>query len=90
MVHLFKYVRGTIDLPLILSTDNIVMLKWYIDISHAVHHNMRVHTGGGLTMGQGSPISILSKQKLNTRSSTKSEIVGVDQLIPSVLWTWNF
>ena len=30
MVHLLNYVIGTKDLPLILSSDNSVMLKWYI------------------------------------------------------------
>ena len=41
-------------------------------------------------MGQGFPMSASSKQKLNTRTSTKSEIVGVDQLMPSVLCTSIF
>ena len=77
MVHIFKYVRGTKYLPLILSADKSGMLKWYIDGSNAVHPNMRGHTGRGLTIGQGLPISALIKQKLNTRSSTKSEIFGV-------------
>ena len=53
MVYLFKYVRGTKYLPLILSAYNIVMLKWYIFGYHAVHPNVMVHTGGGLTMGKG-------------------------------------
>ena len=90
MVHLFKYVRGTKYLPLILSVDKSGMLKWYIVGLHAVNPNMRGHTGGGLTMGRGLPILVSRKQKLNTRSSTKSEIVGVDQLMPSVLWNRIF
>ncbi len=46
----------------------------------AVHPNMRSHTGG-LTMGREFPIVTSTKQKLNTRSSTESELVGV--LLPS-------
>ena len=30
------------------------------------------------------------KQKLNTRSSTKSELVGVDDMMPMILWTHYF
>ena len=90
MVHLFKYVRGNKYLLLILIAYKIVMLNWYIDGSHVVHPNIRGDTGVKLKMGRGFPISVSSKQKLNTRSSTKSEIVGVDQLIPSVLWTRIF
>ena len=31
-----------------------------------------------------------TKQKLNTRSSTKSEIVAVDDFHPKILWTLRF
>ena len=41
MVHMFKYVRSTKDLPLIPSAYNSGMLKWYIDGSYGVHHNAR-------------------------------------------------
>ena len=90
MVHLMKYIRGTKDLVLTLSADGSGILKWYVDGSFTVHPNMRGHTGGGLTMGTGYPISASTKQKLNTRSSTESELVGVDDLMPSILWTRNF
>jgi hypothetical protein len=40
-------------------------------------------------MGRGYPISASTKQK-NTRSSTESELVGVDNLMPSILWTRLF
>ena len=41
-------------------------------------------------MGTGYPISTSTKQKLNTKSSTETEVVGVDDLMPSVLWTRLF
>ena len=41
MVYLFKYARCTKDLPPILNEEKSGMLKWYIDGSYAVHHNMR-------------------------------------------------
>jgi hypothetical protein len=90
LVHMMKYLRGTRRLPLILSSDGMGVLKWHVDGSFAVHPNMRGHTGGGLTMGRGFPLSTSKKQKLNTRSSTESEVVGVDDLMPAILWTRNF
>jgi hypothetical protein len=51
---------------------------------------MRGQTGGGLTLGKGFPIVSSVKQKLNTRSSTESELVGVHEMMPSILWTRNF
>ena len=51
---------------------------------------MRGHTGGTLTMGQGFPLAKSTKHKLNTCSSTESELVAVDDLIPQILWARLF
>jgi hypothetical protein len=88
--HLIEYLRATVDMPLILRGDSSGVLNWYVDASFAVHPNMRGHTGGGLTLGRGFPIVSSTKQKLNTRSSTESELVGVDDMMPSILWTQYF
>ena len=85
-----EYLRGNRDRPLVLGADNNGLLMWYVDASFAVHPNMRGHTGGGLTMGRGFPISVSTKQKLNTRSSTESELVGVDDMMPIICWTRYF
>ena len=77
-------------MPLILGLNTGGALKWYVDASFAVHPNMRGHTGGGLTMGRGFPMVMSTKQKLNTRSSTESELVGVDDMMPLILWTRYF
>ena len=88
--HLMQYLHGTKDLPLILGADGTGIVKWFVDASFAVHPNMRSYTGGALTLGRGCPVVTSTKQKLNTRSSTESELVGVDDLMPSILWTRNF
>jgi hypothetical protein len=88
--HLVEYFKSTIEMPLILGSDSSGVLQWFVDASFAVHPNMRGHTGGGLSMGRGFPIITSTKQKLNTRSSTESELVGVDDMMPSILWTRQF
>lgn len=89
--HLMENLKSTADMKLILGANLSGVLNWYVDASFAVHPNMRGHTGGGLTMGRGFPIvSSTTKQKLNTRSSTESELVGVDDMMPSILWTRYF
>ena len=90
LTHLFGYLKATKDLPLILSADGSGVLKWFVDGSYGIHPNLRGHTGGGVTMGRGYPINHSGKQKLNTRSSTESEVVGVDDLMPAILWTRLF
>ena len=90
LTHLMKYLRGTKELPLILSATKNGIIKWYVDGSYGVHPNMRGHTGGGLSLGRGFPIVTSTKQKLNTRSSTESEIVAVDDCMPAICWTRYF
>jgi hypothetical protein len=88
--HLVKYIRGTRRMPLILRADGSGILKWYVDAAFAVHPNLRGHSGGGLTLGQGMPIVSSTKQKLNTRSSTETEVVGADDFMPAICWTRYF
>ena len=73
--RLVQYVRATIHLPLILGSDGTGNMVWSINASFAVHIDMKSHTGHCLTLGTGSPISGSSRQKVNTRSSTESELV---------------
>ena len=51
---------------------------------------MRSHTGGLMTMGTGGAYVQSSKQKLNTKISTKAEIVGVYDVLIQVIWTRYF
>ncbi len=88
--HLMEYLRVNRLCPLILSADGSGVLMWYVDASFAVHPNMHSHAGGGLTRGRGFPVVSSTKQKLNTRSSTDSELVGVDNMMPIVVWSWYF
>ena len=41
-------------------------------------------------MGHGSIYSNSLKQKLVARSLTEAELVGVHDILPQILWTWNF
>jgi len=43
-----------------------------------------------MTMGTGMPINTSRKQKLNTRSSTESELVGANDMAQMILWTKFF
>jgi hypothetical protein len=43
-----------------------------------------------MSYGRGVPISISRKQKLNTRSSTETELVAVDEISTIILWTKLF
>ena len=61
-----------------------------MDAVFSVHHDMKSHTGGMMSRGRGALYSASNKQKLITKSSTKAELVGVDNLIPQILWMRYF
>ena len=82
-----RYLRNTIDLPLVLSADSSGVIKWWADGSHGVHPNLRGQSGGCMSLGKGMIISGSNKQKLNTRSSTETELVAADDFMPLLLWT---
>ena len=46
---------------------------------------MKGHTGTILILGKGAIISDSTKQKLNTRSSTESELARIDEKISKIL-----
>ncbi len=61
-----------------------------MDSLHGVHVDGKGQSGAGMVLGKGAVISFLRKQKSNTRSSTESKLVGVDDAMPSILWSLNF
>jgi hypothetical protein len=87
---LLKYINGSQKDKLILSTDDLHVIKWYVDCAFAVHPDFRSHTGGNMTYGHGTPMSMSRKQKLNTQSSTEAELVGPDDLSTLILLTKLF
>ena len=46
---MMRYLNGTRNDKLILSADDIHMIKWYVDASFAVHPDFRSHTGSVMT-----------------------------------------
>jgi hypothetical protein len=88
--RLLKYLNGTRNLKLTLSAESMSNIHWYVDASHQTHDDCRGHTGALLTFGRGAVISSSNKQKLNTKSSTESELVGLYDKTGDILWTCNF
>ena len=88
--RVMQYVKGTINMPLILSADSMTLPKWWIDAAYAVHHDCKGQTGAMVSFGSGMALSFSKKQKLNVKSSTEAELVGVDDGLPLVLWTRYF
>lgn len=88
--RVLQYLKGTKSMPLNLEVDNLQCTRWLVDASHGVHDDCKGHTGAGMALGKGAAISFSWKHKGNTKCSTESEIVGVDDAIGTVLWSLYF
>ena len=90
MDRLIKYIKRTMyDVRIIGAKDLRTMLTW-IDATYATYPNMRGQTGGTISFGTGVVHGRSSKQKLNAKSSTEAEIIGMSEFIPFQIWMTNF
>ena len=90
LARLLKYIHSTIDMPRIIQATDLTVLQTWVDASYAVHGDMRSHTGACMSMGRGVFNVKSSKQKLNTKSSTESELIGASDYLPWVIWMKHF
>jgi hypothetical protein len=88
--RVLKYLNGMKYLKLKLIVESLSMLKWYVDGSHNIHTDCKGHGGAMFTMGKGATSSYSRKVKLNTRSSTQTELVVADMYMPEMLWLLHF
>ncbi len=88
--QVLKYLNGTIHSNLCLEVDEVLVMKWWVDASHATHNDCKSYTGAAMWLGKGMTITLSCKQKINSKSSTKSEIIGINDGLTHILWTKSF
>ena len=91
LTRVLRYLYGTQDLGVTLEADSqVYKLYGFIDASYGVHADAKSHTGAVVTMGKGPIIAKSVKQKINTKSSTEAELVGLSDGLSLVIWARNF
>jgi hypothetical protein len=88
--RLFKYINATKTMGTVLQRTRTDTVRAQVDASFAVHADMKSHTGIWITLGFGGFYIRSTKQRLMTKSSTESELVGMSDAIPMVIWFRNF
>jgi hypothetical protein len=83
LTRVIQYLRGTQDLTLTIEPADHP--NWWVDSSYAVNSDMCSHSGIMMTLGKGAMYSSSTKQKLNTKSSTEAELVGIDDAMGQVM-----
>jgi hypothetical protein len=51
---------------------------------------MKSNNGSAMSLGKGAVYGTSTQQKLNTKSSTEAELVGVNDVMPQIFWTQYF
>ena len=78
-----------VDETLTTGGEDIGFMQSFVDPSNAVH-NMHSHMGGAISWRTGVLLTKCSKLKLNTKSSTEAEVIGVSYFLSNVILTWMF
>jgi hypothetical protein len=83
--RVYQYIRGTRGFKIQLKCSNME-LSASVDASHAIHRDLKGHTGMSLFIA-GCPIFSRSvKQKSVATSSTHAEILALHESIPYIIW----
>jgi len=90
LIRVLGYFRGTMELCLTIVCESIQKLTWYIDGSYATHDDMRGQSGSVLMTGSCAVLVRSNKKKVNTRRSTETELIAVDDALPTIQWTRSF
>jgi hypothetical protein len=88
--RLLKYLNSTRFLRLTLFAKSLSNIFWYVDAPHQLHDDCKGHTGSILTFGRGATTSSSTKHKTPSKSSCKSEIIGLYDKVGDILWTCQF
>lgn len=90
--RLVRYLHCTQGLHLVLHYEGLNVCKYDMDVRFVVHLDFRYHSVGVMFMHEksGGMASTSTKQKLNTRSSTNSKLVAVDDFLPKIMWVKTF
>ena len=86
LARVLNYLQSTKHKKVVFRRGVKVSLEAYIDASFGIHADGRSRTGVALMMSGACVGAWSSKQKLNTKSSTEAEIVGLSDGLPHVLW----
>ena len=85
-----KYLKQKIGDKMIMGAAILSQFCTWVDATHGVQPDLKIHTGDCVSFGYSTVHCKSSKQKLNTKSSTKAEVLGVSNYLPYNIWICLF
>ena len=77
-----KYIKHTIEDKRIMGSDRLRHFCTWVDAEYGVHPDFKIHTGNCMSFGYGMLHCKPIKNKLNTESSIRDEVVRVIDYLP--------
>ena len=88
--RLLTFIKNTINDKRYIGMKGMGEIFTWVDAAYGVYDDMRSRTGGTMSFGLGVIHCKTSRQKLNTKSSTEAEVVGVSDYLPYNIWMTLF
>ena len=85
--HVMQFLNLTTSLIVTMCAKNSIMIIWWVDSSYEVHTYIKSHNRGVTSFGQGCLYSTPIQQKLNTKISTKEDLVEKNYVMQQHTWT---
>ena len=88
--RVLKYLKGTMYMKLVLSAESLNSMEWCVDASYGTHWDLKGHTVMVMSLGKGGVMSASRLQKIKSCSSMEVYLVGIDYMIPKMMWSMYF
>ena len=88
--RILSYLLFSRDDKFILRIGDHLQLNAYVDSSFGIYNDGKSVTGVAIMLGKATIYIKSGKQKIVTRSSTESELVGISDALSQVLWTREY
>ena len=85
-----SFLKRTAKIRFRISTDPIGEIRAFIDVSFAVHPDLRSHSGLVVVAGNTPLLCKSKRQKIITVNSAESEIVAITNMIPHTSSIWSY
>ena len=88
--RILSYLLYTRDQAMVLRIGEKLQIRAYVDASFGLYEDGKSVTGVAIMLGDATIYVKSGKQKIVTRSSTESELVGISDALSQILWTREF
>ena len=87
LTRIIRYIREMQVMNLTLEAESMGTILWWINAAYSVNLDLKVHSGGMILLKESVADSKSSRHRINSRSSTESDIIGLYNNMPGVIWT---